>query len=58
MNELTDDMKKNKQLLQTLKEKVIKDREKNLLSSFVVFNSDYEKSFYYSIHFTHYLQTK
>ena len=53
-----EDMKKNKDILNILKEKVIKDRENNLLSSFVIFNSNYEKSFYYSIHFTHYLQTK
>ena len=53
-----EDMKENKEILDILKEKVIKDRENNLLSSFVVFNSDYEKSFYYSIHFTHYLQTR
>jgi hypothetical protein len=53
-----EDMRENKEILNILKEKVVKDRENNLLSSFVVFNSDYEKSFYYSIHFTHYLQTK
>ena len=53
-----DDMRENKEILNILKEKVMKDRENNLLSSFAVFNSDYEKSFYYSIHFTHYLQTK
>ena len=53
-----EDMRENKEILNILKEKVMKDRENNLLSSFVVFNSDYEKSFYYSIHFMHYLQTK
>tara|TARA_Y100000114_G_scaffold40463_2_gene35982 strand:- start:3169 stop:3975 length:807 start_codon:yes stop_codon:yes gene_type:complete len=53
-----EDMKQNKDILNFFKEKVSKDRENNLLSSFVVFNSDYEKSFYYAIHFTHYLQTK
>tara|TARA_R100001460_G_scaffold81754_1_gene122676 strand:+ start:178 stop:984 length:807 start_codon:yes stop_codon:yes gene_type:complete len=53
-----EDMKQNKGILNSFKEKASKDREKNLLSSFVVFNSDYEKSFYYAIHFTHFLQTK
>jgi hypothetical protein len=53
-----EDMKGNKSILNSLKEKVIKDRENNLLSSFVVFSSEYEKSFYYAIHFTHYLQEK
>jgi len=53
-----EDMKQNKEILNFFKEKVSKDRENNLLSSFVVFNSDYQKSFYYAIHFTHFLQTK
>jgi len=53
-----EDMRENKDILNVLKEKVVEDRNNNLLSSFVVFNSDYERSFYYSIHFTHYLQTK
>jgi hypothetical protein len=53
-----EDLKNNKQILNTLKKKVNDDRESGLLSSFSVFKSDYEKSFFYSIHFTHYLQTK
>ena len=53
-----DDIKENKEILNVFKNKVSNDRENNLLSSFVVFNSDYEKSFYYAIHFTHYLQDK
>ena len=53
-----EDMKGNKEILEILKEKVVKDRENKVLTSFVIFNSDYKKSFYYSIHFTHYLQTK
>jgi len=53
-----EDMKENKNILNILKKKVLDDREKNLLSSFVVFNSDYQKSFYYTIHFTHFLQIK
>jgi hypothetical protein len=54
----TEDMKQNKDILNSLKEKVSSDREKNLLSSFVVFSSEYKKSFYYAIHFTHYLQER
>ena len=53
-----EDIKQNKEILNILKEKVVKDREQNLVSSFVVFSSDHKSSFYYAIHFTHYLQTK
>ena len=53
-----EDMQNNKNILTHLKEKVVKDRENNVLSSFTVFNSEHEQSFYYAIHFTHYLQDK
>jgi hypothetical protein len=51
-------MKNNKDLLNQIKQKIIEDKENNVLSSFVVFKSDYEGSFYYAIRFTHYLQKK
>lgn len=53
-----EDMKENKEILHFFKKKISQDRENNLLSSFVVFNSDHQKSFYYAIHFTHFLQTR
>lgn len=53
-----EDMKNNKELLNLLKDKIKQDEEKNISSSFVVFKSDYEQSFYYAIRFTHYLQEK
>ena len=53
-----DEMKNNKELLSQLKQKIIEDNEKQILSSFVVFKSDYEHSFYYAIRFTHFLQTR
>jgi len=53
-----EDMKNNKDLLNQIKQKIIEDKENNVLSSFVVFKSDYEGSFYYAIRFTHYLQKK
>tara|TARA_R100001443_G_scaffold114426_1_gene130421 strand:+ start:104 stop:910 length:807 start_codon:yes stop_codon:yes gene_type:complete len=53
-----DDMKDNKDILNHLKSKVLKDRESNLLSSFTVFKSEHHTSFYYAIHFTHYLQNR
>jgi len=53
-----EDMKNNRELLDLLKNKIREDNENNILSSFVVFKSDYEHSFYYAIRFTHYLQEK
>jgi len=53
-----EDMKKNKDLLKQIKQKIIDDKENNILSSFVVFKSDHEQSFYYAIRFTHFLQKK
>jgi hypothetical protein len=51
-----EDMKNNKELLELLKNKIREDNENNINSSFVVFRSDYEHSFYYAIRFTHFLQ--
>jgi len=53
-----EDMKNNKELLELLKNKIREDNENNINSSFVVFRSDYEHSFYYAIRFTHFLQEK
>jgi hypothetical protein len=53
-----EDMKNNKELLNLLKDKIKQDEEKSISSSFVIFKSDYEQSFYYAIRFTHYLQEK
>lgn len=51
-----EDMKNNRELLDLLKNKIKEDSESNIDSSFVVFRSEYEHSFYYAIRFTHYLQ--
>ena len=53
-----EDMKNNKELLNLLKDKIKEDTKNNIISSFVIFKSDYEQSFYYAIRFTHYLQEK
>tara|TARA_Y100000592_G_scaffold15311_1_gene22302 strand:- start:8707 stop:9513 length:807 start_codon:yes stop_codon:yes gene_type:complete len=53
-----EDMKNNRELLDLLKGMIKENTENNILSSFVVFRSDYEHSFYYAIRFTHYLQEK
>tara|TARA_R110000824_G_scaffold135865_1_gene299328 strand:- start:364 stop:1161 length:798 start_codon:yes stop_codon:yes gene_type:complete len=50
------EMKENKDLLNILKQKVLNDVEEKITSSFAVFKSEYEHSFYYAIHFTHFLQ--
>ena len=50
------EMKENKNLLNTLKQRVINDQENKTTSSFTVFKSEYDQSFYYAIHFTHFLQ--
>ena len=51
-----EDMKNNRELLGLLKNKIKEDDGNNIDSSFVVFRSEYEHSFYYAIRFTHYLQ--
>ena len=51
-----EDMKNNRELLDLLKGVIKENTENNVLSSFVVFRSDYEHSFYYAIRFTHFLQ--
>ena len=51
-----EEMKKNKELLSKLKQKVIDDIGEKITSSFTVFKSEYDQSFYYAIHFTHFLQ--
>ena len=51
-----EEMKNNKNLLNTFKQKIIEDQDKKINSSFTVFKSKYEQSFYYAIHFTHFIQ--
>ena len=53
-----EDMKNNREMLDTLKDKIRKDTDNNINSSFTVFKTEHEHSFYYAIHFTHYLQEK
>lgn len=53
-----EDMKNNREMLDTLKDKIRKDADNNISSSFTVFKTEHKHSFYYAIHFTHYLQEK
>ena len=51
-----EEMKNNRELLSQFKQKIIQDQDNKITSSFTVFKSDYDQSFYYAIHFTHFLQ--
>jgi hypothetical protein len=51
-----EEMKENRNLLSSFKKKIIQDQDKKINSSFSVFKSEYDQSFYYAIHFTHFLQ--
>ena len=51
-----DQLDQQNDLLSTIKEKIHKDKESNILSSFAIFSSAHERSFFYSIKSTHYIQ--
>ncbi len=43
-------------LLSTIKEKIAKNNDNHILSSFSIFSSIHDQSFFYSINSTHYIQ--
>ena len=51
-----EEMKGNKNLLNKFKQRIIEDRDNKITSSFTVFKTTYDQSFYYAIHFTHFIQ--
>ena len=51
-------LENNKDLLKVIKGRVIDDEKNNIVSSFVIYPSDYEKSFFYSLKLTHFIQEK
>ena len=53
-----DELNQENDLLMSIKDKVAEDKENNLLSSFAVFSSPHERSFYYAIKSTHFIQEK
>ena len=53
-----DELNQENDLLMSIKDKVAQDKENNLLSSFAIFSSPHEKSFYYAIKSTHFIQEK
>ena len=53
-----DELNQESDLLMSIKDKVAQDKENNLLSSFAIFSSPHERSFYYAIKSTHFIQEK
>lgn len=53
-----DELNQENDLLMSIKDKVAQDKENDLLSSFAIFSSPHETSFYYSIKSTHFIQEK
>ena len=51
-----DELDQQNDLLSTIKEKIAEDKDNNILSSFSIFSSIHDQSFFYSIKSTHYIQ--
>jgi hypothetical protein len=51
-----DQLDQQNDLLNIIKDRISKDKENKILSSFAIFSSEYEQSFFYSIQSTHYIQ--
>ena len=51
-------LENNKDLLKIIKERIMKDEEKNITSSFSVYSSEHNQSFFYSLKLTHHIQEK
>ena len=51
-----EELEEKNNLLSIIKQKVVNDKTSNIISSFSIFSSLYNKSFYYSIKCTHYIQ--
>ena len=51
-------LEKNKDLLKIIKQRILKDEENNITSSFAVYPSSHNQSFFYSLKLTHFIQEK
>jgi len=51
-------LEKNKDMLSIIKDRILKDEEEQITSSFAVYPSEHNQSFFYSIKLTHYIQEK
>ena len=50
-------LEKDKDMLNKIKDKIIKDEKNNIISSFAIYPSEHNQSFFYSVKFTHFIQT-
>ena len=50
-------LEKNKDMLSLVKKKIESDEKQNIVSSFQIFSSEHNQSFFYSVKFTHFIQT-
>jgi hypothetical protein len=53
-----DELNQENDLLMSIKDRVAQDKENELHSSFAIFSSPHERSFFYSIKSTHFIQEK
>ena len=51
-------LEENKDLLKIIKERILNDEENNINSSFAVYPSEHNQSFFYSLKLTHHIQEK
>jgi hypothetical protein len=51
-------LEKDKDMLNKIKERIMKDEENNIVSSFAIYPSEHTQSFFYSLKLTHYIQEK
>ena len=50
-------LEKNKNMLDIIKDKIIKDEKNNIVSSFAIYPSEHNQSFFYSLKLSHFIQT-
>ena len=51
-------LEKDKDMLNNIKERIMKDEKNNIISSFAIYPSEHNQSFFYSLKLTHYIQEK
>lgn len=49
-------LERDKKLLTTIKKRIKKDEDNDIISSFAIFSSDHKQSFFYSLKYTHHIQ--
>ena len=51
-------LENDKDMLNLIKNRIVKDEENKIVSSFAIYPSEHSQSFFYSLKFTHYIQEK